>query len=41
MQNEAFEIVEVFKQDRENPDNKDEIIKHRDMLPTEAHDVKH
>ena len=41
MQNEAFEIVEVFKQDRENPDNKDEIIKHRDMLPTEAHDVMH
>ena len=41
MQEEAFEIVEVFKQDRENPDNKDEIIKHRDMLPTEAHDVMH
>ena len=41
MQEEAFEIVEVFKQDRENPDNKDEIIKHRDMLHTEAHDVMH
>lgn len=41
MDDKAFEIVEVFKQDRENPDNKDEIIKHRDMLPTEAHDVMH
>ena len=41
MDGKAFEIVEVFKQDRENPDNKNEIIKHRDMLPTEAHDVMH
>ena len=38
---EAFNLVEQFKTDRENPDNKDEIIKHRDMLPADAHDTLH
>lgn len=38
---EAFNLVDQFKNDREDPDNKNEIIKHRDMLPTDAHDVMH
>ena len=41
MQEKAFEIVEVFKQEREDPENKNEIIKHRDMLPKDTHDVMH
>jgi len=41
MQDKAFELVEVFKTDKENAQDKDEIIKHREMLPTEAHDVMH
>tara|TARA_B100000287_G_C20523748_1_gene738055 strand:- start:463 stop:984 length:522 start_codon:yes stop_codon:yes gene_type:complete len=37
----AKELVEEFRVDRENPENKGEIIKKRDMLPDNPHDVMH
>ena len=37
----AKELVEEFRVDRENPENKGEIIKKRDMLPANPHDVMH
>jgi len=41
MQDKAFEIVEVFKNDKDNAEDKNEIIQHKEMLPAEAHDVMH
>jgi len=37
----AWELVTEFKADREEPDNKGEIIKHRDFYPDNPHDVLH
>ena len=37
----AFELVEVFKTDKDNAEDKNEIIEHKEMLPAEARDVMH
>ena len=41
MQDKAFEIVEVFKTDKDNAEDKNEIIEHKEMLPADSHDVMH
>ena len=41
IEQDAKNLVNQFKADREDTDNQGEIIKHRDLLPEKEHDLLH
>ena len=41
IEDEAFNLVDTFKSSRNNSEDKNEIIQHKEMLPESAHDTLH